>query len=371
MDKGIKRIGITRVHMEEDAGKLIHDAVKPFSYIDFNRSGTPLLEIVSEPDITTPDEAYFYLNALKVIIEYLGVSDCNMEEGSLRCDANISVRPREEKSLGSKVEIKNMNSFKGVRLALEYEEKRQRALLSSGKKVMQETRLWNADKKTTEPMRSKEEAHDYRYFPEPDLVPFKIESALVEEIRKDIPELPQEKLKRFTAQYGLGEYDVSTLVSDKTTADFFECCAKLYKNPKNIANWLMGDIAKYMNAKGVRFSDLKISPETLTGMLELIDNSTISGKMAKELLDEMLATGKPAADIIKAKGLAQIKDRRVIENFIEEVIAENSEVVNDYLVGKQKAFMFLIGALMKKTKGKVNPYLANEILKERLRRQKR
>lgn len=366
-DGGTGKVGITRVHMEEDAGKLIHDEKRGLSFVDFNRTGTPLLEIVSEPDISLPEEAYSYLTTLKAILEYLEVSDCNMQEGSLRCDANVSVRLSGQKELGIKVELKNMNTFKGVKQALEYEEMRQEKLLSSGKKIIQETRLWDAERKVTEPMRTKEEAHDYRYFPEPDLVPFKIDRALLKEVARTLPEMPNDKRKRLIREHNISEYDASILVSDKALSDYFESCLKLYKRPKNIVNWLAGDISKYLNANNMEFKKLGIGPQALVDLLELIDNQTISGRIAKDVLDEMLSTRKTAAEIVKSKGLIQITDQKEIEKLALEVIEENRKVAADYLSGTEKALGFLVGQLMKKTKGKANPQLANEILKTRLK----
>jgi len=366
-DSRIKRIGITRVHMEEDAGKLIHDENKPFSYVDFNRTGTPLLEIVSDPDMSSPDEAYSYLTTLKAILEYLDVSDCNMQEGSLRCDANISIKPKTGKELGIKVELKNMNTFKGVRHALEYEEKRQMKQILSGREIVQETRLWNEAKKATEPMRTKEEAHDYRYFPEPDLVPFKIDRTLVEEVRRELPEMPKDKQERFISAYCISEYDASILVADRAMSDYFELSIKLYKRPKPIANWLIGDVQKYLNANNKEFKELDIKSAALVGMLKLIDNGTISNKIGKEVLEEMLSGGKSAEEIVKSKDLKQIADQGDIEKLVEEVINENKNVADDYIAGKDKALSFLIGQLMRKTKGKVNPQLANQILQKKLK----
>jgi len=367
VDNRINRIGITRVHMEEDAGKLIHDENKPFSYVDFNRTGTPLLEIVSDPDISSPDEAYSYLRTLKAILEYLDVSDCNMQEGSLRCDANISIKPKTSKELGIKVELKNMNTFKGVRHALEYEEKRQMKQVLSGREIVQETRLWNEAKKATEPMRTKEEAHDYRYFPEPDLVPFKIDRTIIEEVRRELPEMPKDKQKRFVSAYSISEYDASILVADRAMSDYFELSIKLYKRPKPIANWLIGDVQKYLNANNKEFKELGMKSEALVGMLKLIDNGTISNKIGKEVLEEMLSGGKSAEEIVKKKGLKQIADQGDIEKLVEEVINENKNVADDYIAGKDKALSFLIGQLMRKTKGKVNPQLANQILQKKLK----
>jgi len=362
----LKRIGITRVHMEEDAGKLIHSKSRPSSYVDFNRTGTPLLEIVSEPDISSPEEAYQYLTVIKSILKYLDVSDCNMEEGSLRCDANISIRPKGQKELGTKVELKNMNSFKGVRDALIYEEKRQARALLAGESIIQQTRLWNEQKQASESMRTKEQAHDYRYFPDPDLLLFTIDTALVDEIRLTLPEMPKKKKERFIKDCGLSEYDASILVSDRSMSNFFESCMELYSEPKVIVNWLTGDIQKHLNADNLEFCDAKITPQHLAEMLKLIDNNTISGKIAKEVLSDMIRTGNSADDIIKEKGLIQISDEGAICELANQVVNENPKVADDYLSGKTNALGFLVGQLMKKSKGKANPQLANFAIKKRL-----
>ena len=359
-----KRIRIRRVHLEEDTGKLFHE--EDASLIDFNRSGTPLLEIVSEPDIGSPEEAYAYLTSLKSILEYIDVSDCNMEEGSLRCDANISIRKSGDKELGVKAEIKNMNSFKGVKAALQYEKDRQIELLEDGKIIVQETRLYDATRNVTESMRSKEEAHDYRYFPEPDLVPFNFESLFLEEIKKDIPELPEPKKKRLMSQYMLPEYDAMIMVSDKDTADYFEKATALYKKPKIIANWIMGDIAAYLREKGRAISDLNLKPEYLSGMLKMIDEGVISGKIAKTLLIETIETGKSPAVLVKEKGMEQISDAGEIDKIIEQVIAENQKMVDDFKAGKKNAIMALMGKVMAKTKGKANPGKVSEALGKKL-----
>jgi len=365
-----KRIGITRVHMEEDAGKLIHSKSRPSSYVDFNRTGTPLLEIVSEPDMSSPEEAYQYLTAVKSILKYLDVSDCNMEEGSLRCDANISIRPKGQKELGTKVELKNMNSFKGVRDALIYEEKRQARALLAGESIIQQTRLWNEQKQVSESMRTKEAAHDYRYFPDPDLLLFTIDAALVDEIRLTLPEMPEKKKERFIKDCGLSGYDASVLVSDRSMSNFFESCMKLYPESKTIVNWLTGDILKHLNANNLEFSDAKLTPQHLVGMLKLIDNNIISGKIAKEVLSDMLLTGNSADDIIQDKGLIQISDEGAIEKLACDVVNENPKVADDYFSGKTNALGFLVGQLMKKSKGKANPQLANLAIKKRLDRKR-
>jgi len=360
-----KKIRIRRVHLEEDTGKLFHQ--KDASLIDFNRSGTPLLEIVSEPDINSPEEAYLYLTALKSILGYIDVSDCNMEEGSLRCDANISLRKKGDKELGTKTEIKNMNSFKGVKAALEYEAKRQISLLEQGKRIIQETRLYSAEKGTTESMRSKEEAHDYRYFPEPDLVPFDFEEDVLKAIEKSIPELPEPKKNRFMADYQLSPYDAGVMVSDKNMADYFEKCVKLYSNPKTIANWLMGDISAYMKDNNIAIGNLNLRAEQLSGMLKMIDRGLITGKIAKTLLIEIIQTGKDPEKLVKEKGLEQISDAGSLEAVAIQVISENQKSAEDFKNGKDNAIMFLVGKVMQKTKGKANPNKVNEILREKLK----
>ena len=359
-----KRINITRVHLEEDTGKLFHE--KDHSLIDFNRSGTPLLEIVSEPDMSSPDEAHAYLTALKSILEYSDVSDCNMEEGSLRCDANISIRKQGAKELGTKTEIKNMNSFKAVRAALQYEIDRQVDMLESGQRVVQETRLYDAAKDITESMRSKEEAHDYRYFPEPDLVPFDFEKKLLEEIKKQIPELPEPRKNRFIKDYKLSDYDAAIMVSEKGIADYFEKCVKAYNKPKIIANWLMGDVSAYMKEQGLTINELGLKVEHLTGMLRMIDAATITGKVAKTLLNNIIKTGTSPEALVKEKGLEQISDTGEIEKAIDSAILENQKMVSDFKGGRDNAIMALVGKVMAKTKGKANPKKVNEILREKL-----
>ncbi len=360
-----KRIKIRRVHLEEDTGKLFH--LKDCSLIDFNRSGTPLLEIVSEPDINSPEDAYAYLTSIKSLLQYIDVSDCNMEEGSLRCDANISLRKPGAKELGVKAEIKNMNSFKAVKAALEYERDRQAGILDSGKGIVQETRLYDAAKDITGSMRSKEEAHDYRYFPEPDLVPFDFEQALLKDIEDSIPELPEPRKKRFMADYNLSNYDAAVMVGDKAMADYFEKCISIHKKPKEIANWLMGDVSAYMKEKNLTINDLNLKWAHLTGMLKMIDDGAISGKIAKTLLIEMIQTGKAPAQLVKDKGLEQISDAVAIEQAVAEAIAENPKIVNDFKGGKQNAIIALMGKVMAKTKGKANPKKVNEALMKNLK----
>ncbi|MFN3740946.1 MAG: Asp-tRNA(Asn)/Glu-tRNA(Gln) amidotransferase subunit GatB, partial [Thermodesulfovibrionales bacterium] len=360
-----RRIGITRIHMEEDAGKSIHEGGN-FSLIDLNRAGVPLMEIVSEPDIRSPGEASEYMRKLRSILRYLGVCDGNMEQGSLRCDANVSVRPVGSTEFGVKTEIKNINSFKFVEKALDYEIKRQIRILEEGGRIIQETRLWDSDSGKTVSMRTKEEAHDYRYFPEPDLVPIVVEKKWVEEIRKTLPELPDAKRARFISEYGLPEYDSDFLVSEKAMADWFEEAVRLGGQPKTVANWIQGELMRLLNEDSKSIEECPMSPEQLVGMLKLIENGTISGKIAKTVFEEMYKTGKKATDIIKEKGLVQISDSSVIERAIDEVISKNPSEVERYRAGEEKLFGFFVGQVMKLTKGKANPQLVNEILKKRL-----
>ena len=363
-----KTVRIKRVHLEEDAGKLIHEEGENSSLVDFNRSGMPLLEIVSEPDINSPGEAHEYLTALKLLLRYLDISDCDMEKGSLRCDANISVRKKGETSLGIKAEIKNMNSFKGVQAALEYEFKRQVKCIEGGERIIQETRLWDPDKAVTVSMRSKEEAHDYRYFPEPDLVPFTLPKDMQEATKRSLPEFPEIRKRRFIDNLGLPEYDAEVLIQDKDLADYFEDCLKFYDKPKTVSNWIMGDISAFLNAKALRIKDikLKVNPQALAGLFREIDSGRISGKMAKDIILEMLETGKDASKIIEEKGLAQISDGASLDKVADEVIAENKKTAEDFLKGKENALMFLVGQVMKKTKGRANPAVINEILRRKL-----
>lgn len=367
VDDRIKRIGITRVHLEEDAGKLIHK--EDASLVDFNRAGIPLLEIVSEPDINTPLEAYEYLTLLKSILEYLEVSDCDMEKGSLRCDANISIREKGTTAFGTKTELKNMNSFKGVKDALEYEISRQIAALREGEKIIQETRLWQADTGKTIPMRSKEEAKDYRYFPEPDLTTFLIEKKRIEGLKKSLPELPKEKLQRFVKDYGLTEYDAKILTSSKSTADYAQACLEAFvdKNKKPVANWLIGPMASAAAARTCEIAALNIRPQNLVELIELVEKTQlISNLIGKTVLEEMVSSGKKAGDIIKEKNLAQISDTDSLDAIAQEVIKENPKSVADFNAGKANALMFLVGQVMKKSGGKANPKAVQEVLKRRL-----
>ncbi len=362
-----RRIRVKRAHLEEDAGKLIH---KPeFSLVDYNRAGMPLLEIVTEPDITSPEEAYEYLAALKSIIEYLGVSDCDMEKGSLRCDANVSVRPRGMSGLGVKTEVKNMNSFKGVRDALDYEINRQIAALKQGEAVIQETRLWDPDALKTVSMRSKEEAKDYRYFPEPDLPPCTITEAAIAELKAGIPELPQKKLRRFMTEYGLSASDAKILIAVKPDADYAEECFRGYSgaDKKNVCNWLIGPLACEANSRGCRISVLGLSAAALVELLGFVESGQVSYLSGKSVLTEMLAGGKTAAQIIREKNLAQISDTDSLKLNIAEVIREQPKTVQDVRQGKVNGIMFLVGQVMKKTNGKANPKIVQELIKEALK----
>jgi len=364
---GHKDISITRVHLEEDAGKLLHDQDKRSSVVDYNRAGTPLLEIVTEPEISSPDEAYAYLTTLKQRLLYLGVSDCNMEEGSLRCDANISVRPKGEKKLGVKSELKNMNSFKAVKAALEHEIVRHRELLSSGQAVVQETRLWDTDQAVTRTMRTKEEAHDYRYFPEPDLVPFHVSAVEIDEIRRTLPEMPEDKKKRFIKAFQLTEKEADTVTQDRALADYFEKAAALSGNAKTVFNWLKGDIMNELHTAGVSISAYTFTPEMLTELIGLIDAGTISGKMAKQLMRDCAREKMSPKAMAGKLDLHQISDSSALEGVIEKVVAENERSVNDFKKGKENALMFLIGQVMRHTKGKANPQVVNDLLREKLR----
>jgi aspartyl-tRNA(Asn)/glutamyl-tRNA(Gln) amidotransferase subunit B len=362
-----KRIGLTRIHLEEDAGKLLHEGSQTESLVDFNRTGVPLLEIVSEPDLRSPEEAYQYLVELKAIVQYLDVSTCNMEEGSLRCDTNVSLRPRGTQPFGSKVEVKNLNSFRAVKQALEFEIKRQATLLEAGQLIPQETRLWDAEAQQTESMRSKEMAADYRYFPEPDLVPFMIDRTLVERLRQELPELPAQRRQRFVQAYQLSPYDAQVLTQDRQLAELFEAAAKLSGKPKPVANWLMGDLMAYLNAKRLQLLAVELQPAWLVHLLELMDNGTLSGKMAKEVFLQMLERREDPAALVEQGGLRQISDVGALEQIAGEVIAEYPKSVEDYLSGKHNALMHLVGQGMKRSQGRANPQQMTDILKRKLK----
>ncbi len=362
-----KRIGITRAHMEEDAGKLVHDEDPGGpSYIDFNRCGIPLLEIVTDPDIRTSEEAYRFLVAVKEIMQFTDVSDCNMEKGELRVDVNISMRVRGEDGFGVKQEIKNMNSFANVRRALDFEIKRQTRLLRSGATLTQQTRLFDQNKNATLQMRTKEEAHDYRYFPDPDLVPVVIGKEFIDEIRNGLAELPEQRRNRFVREYDLSEYDASHLCSSPQVSQYFEEVVDGYRNPKKAANWVLGEVMRVLNDRKIEIGDFTVTAGMLRELLELTDRGVISGKMAKDVFDEMVSSGKRANEVVDEKGLKQMSDREEIEAVIDEVLKLNETAVSDYRSGKKNAFGFLIGQVMKKTGGRANPELANEILRTKV-----
>lgn len=361
-----KRIGITRLHLEEDAGKLTHVDGGFASLVDFNRVGTPLVEIVSEPDLRSPEEAKAYLEKLKAIMLYCDVSDVKMEEGSLRCDANVSLRPYDQEQFGTRAELKNMNSFRGVQRGLEYEQMRQADILDSGAKVVQETRRWDESQGKTFSMRSKEEAHDYRYFPDPDLVQIHIDAGWKSRVRASIPELPDARKARYTADFGLSSYDAEVITSSKKLADFFEESLQFTKDAKSVANWIMGDMLGYLNAGGLELSDIKLTSQGLGEMIGLMEKGTISSKIAKTVFKEMLESGKGPQQIVEEQGLVQISDEGAIAEVVNRIVTANPQSVEDFKAGKEKAIGFLVGQVMKETKGKANPALVNKLLLERL-----
>lgn len=365
-----KRIRINRIHMEEDAGKLVHDgntiSTSNSSNVDYNRTGVPLLEIVSEPDIRSGEEAKAYLEKLKTILKYLDVSDCRMEEGSLRCDANISIRLMGETKLGTKTEIKNMNSFSGVQKGIEYEALRQAELLEDGEAVVQETRTWDDSKGMTLSMRKKEQENDYRYFPEPDLMPIITSTEKVEAIRATLPELADAKVKRFVENYGLTLTEADILTSLRETADYLDSAVKAGAEPKSVSNWMLGDMSKMVNEANITFDQAPIKPEQLAGMIALIDKGTISGKIAKQVITKMWETGKNAEVVVEEEGLVQITDEGAIEVIVIKIIDANPKSVEDYKSGKGKAIGFLVGQIMKETKGRANPGVVNQLLVKHL-----
>jgi aspartyl-tRNA(Asn)/glutamyl-tRNA(Gln) amidotransferase subunit B len=365
-----KRIKIIRVHLEEDAGKLKHGETPEtasFSYVDFNRTGVPLAEIVSGPDIRSPQEAGDYLRELRAILQYLEICTGDMEKGNFRCDANISVRPRGQKEFGTRTELKNMNSFRHVEMALEYEIKRQISLLEDGEEVVQETRLWDVDGGVTASMRGKEEAHDYRYFPDPDLVPVNIDESWIGQIRASLPELPSEKRERFVKQYSIPDYDAAIITSTKPLAMYYEEVVRLFPEPKIVSNWIMGDLLRELKQDEREIDQCPVTPLHLAEMLSMIKDGTISGKIAKDVFEEMYRTGEKPSKIVQEKGWVQILDKGEIERAIERAIQGNPKLVDDYRKGKEKLFGFFVGEVMKQTKGKANPKLLNELLKEKLK----
>lgn len=365
---GIKTVNITRAHLEEDAGKSIHDEFDGYSAIDLNRAGTPLLEIVSEPEISNAKEAAAYMKAMHQLVTYLDVSDGNMAQGSLRCDANVSIRKNGDKELGTRTEIKNINSFKFVEKAINFEIKRQIKVLESGEKVTQETRLYDSVKDETRPMRSKEFANDYRYFPEPDLLPVVISDEEMQKIKDEFPELPNEKEIRYQKQFKLSAYDAQIIASSKSMADFFESAAKQTKNYTLLSNWLIGEVSAYLNKELIEINESKLNVDNVAMLINRIDDQTISGKIGKTIFEEMCINGTSPDEIIESQGLKQISDDGAIEEIIDTVIKDNSPQVKAYLEGKDKLFGFFVGQVMKLTQGKANPTAVNTILKEKLKK---
>jgi aspartyl-tRNA(Asn)/glutamyl-tRNA(Gln) amidotransferase subunit B len=363
---GTTRIGITRIHMEEDAGKLLHDERNPVSLVDLNRTGVPLIEIVSEPDIRSAEEAAAYLRHLHEILVYLDICDGNMEEGSFRCDANVSLRPTGTKAFGTRTELKNMNSFRNVQRAIEYEIKRQQYVLEGGGVVIQESRLWDDTSGTTHSMRSKEEAHDYRYFPDPDLVPVEIDDLWIDVLKKALPELPMAKRERFIREYRIPAYDAGVLTANRALADYYEEVVRLSGQPKIASNWVMGDLLRFLNEEKKEIRECPITPAALAEMIRLIQTGAINGKMAKEVIEEMYRSGKLPETVIAEKGLVQITDEDSLAALVAEVIGGNPEQVDQYRAGKEKVFGFFVGQVMKATRGKANPQLINDLLKKML-----
>jgi aspartyl-tRNA(Asn)/glutamyl-tRNA(Gln) amidotransferase subunit B len=366
VDGDHRRIGITRIHMEEDAGKLGHDPNRPISMVDFNRTGVPLIEIVSEPDIRQAEEAGAYLRQLRSIVRYLEICDGNLEEGSFRCDANVSIRPRGTRTLGTRTELKNLNSFKHVEKALQYEISRQKEAILDGEQIVQETRLWDPDNNKTLSMRGKEEAHDYRYFPDPDLLPLLIDDEWIDTVQKSLPELPEAKKKRFMDQYGLPSYDAELLTSDRSLADYFEDCTRRFSQPKQVSNWVMGSLLGLLNAQEKTIEESPVSAGDLADLLALVEEGAISGKIAKTVFEQMAQTGKPARQIVEEKGLIQITDTDAIEDLVAQVVARHPKEVAAYQNGKTKLLGFFVGQVMQATKGQANPKMVNEILKKKL-----
>jgi aspartyl-tRNA(Asn)/glutamyl-tRNA(Gln) amidotransferase subunit B len=366
MSEGTRRVRIRRAHLEEDAGKSVHVAGTNGSRVDLNRAGTPLLEIVTEPDLRSSDEVGAYLKNLRDVLMYLEVCDGNMDEGSFRCEPNLSLRPLGQKEFGTKVELKNINSFKFVKEAIEYEIKRQTKVLNEGGKINQETRLWNFDRGETVVMRSKEEAHDYRYFPDPDLVPLKLEKEWIEECRKQVTELPGARMQRFVREFALSEYDAGVLTASKAVADYFESCVKLFNQPKTVSNWVMGELTRELNNSGTDASASLVSPERLVGLLQLVEQGTISLKVAREIFPDVYSSGKTPEQIVQEKGLVQVSDEGALDKIIVDVLGKNSTQVAQFKEGKQQVLGFLVGQVMKVSGGKANPGKVNELLKKRL-----
>ena len=365
VDGAEKRIGITRIHIEEDAGKSIHSAAENVSFVDLNRTGVPLIEIVSEPDMRGPEEAVAYLKSLHAILLCLGICDGNMEEGSFRCDANVSIRPVGQEEFGTRAELKNMNSFRHVQKAIEYEVERQIDLVEDGEKVVQETRLYNADKGTTHSMRGKEEAHDYRYYPDPDLVPVVLEEAWIESWKGDLPELPRERKQRLMDTYGLSAPDANVLVGDRRVADYFEAAAK-GADAKKVANWVIGELVPRLSESGVAADACAFGPERMAALVRIVDEGLISNKIGKDVLPALLESGEDPEAYVKTKGLVQISDTSALEGAVDEVLAENPAEVEAYRGGKTKLQSFFVGQVMRKTRGQANPALVNQLLAKKL-----
>jgi len=370
--EGSKRIRIRRLHLEEDTGKSMHAAddivTARYSLVDFNRAGIPLVEIVSEPDMSTPEEARLYLEKLKAIMQYCGVSDCRMEQGSLRCDINVSVRRPGEKA-GTRTEIKNLNSFRAVERSLAYEIARQVDLLSSGREVEQETRHWDEAAGCTRTLRTKEYAHDYRYFPDPDLPPLVLDPAWIEEVRRSLPELPDARRERYVREMGLPPYDAGVITASRALAEFFEETVRAFPQPKTVSNWVMGEVRRYLNEHGIdpeEPGDIPVRPGHLAELLAMVDRGTVNMRVARQVFAEMWTSGRPPAEIVREKGLEQVSDEALIEKAVEEAIAANPAVVADYRKGKEKALGFLVGEVMKATRGRANPQVVNRLLRERL-----
>ena len=364
--KEAKRVRIRRAHLEEDAGKNIHGAGTGTSQVDLNRAGTPLLEIVTEPDMGSAEQVVAYLKSLRETLMYLDVCDGNMEEGSFRCEPNLSLRPAGQKTFGTKVELKNINSFKYVKDAVEYEIKRQTKVLNEGGKVFQETRLWNIDRGETAVMRSKEEAHDYRYFPDPDLVPLKLDQTWIDGFKSSLPELPTARARRFGTAYGLPEYDAGLLTSSKGIADYFEACVKQFDQPKTVSNWVMGELTRELNNSGVDISASPVTPERLVSLLQMVERGTISLKVAREIFSEVYSSGKTPEQIVEEKGLTQVSDEGALDRIIEDVLAKSPTQVAQFREGKQQVLAFLVGQVMKASGGKANPGKVNELLRKKL-----
>ncbi len=365
-DREEKIIGITRIHMEEDAGKLIHDSARAVSMVDLNRAGVPLIEIVSEPDIRSAEQAGAYLRKLHSILRYIDVCDGNMEQGNFRCDANISLRPEGREEFGTRTELKNLNSFRNVEKAVQYEINRQQTLLEQGERIVQETRLWDPDNGRTVSMRGKEEAHDYRYFPDPDLVPVIVDNGWIERIRREMPELPDAKQARFTEEYGIPEYDARVLTSTRELADYFEQTAKELDDKKQASNWIMGSVLALLKTEGLTINNFSVSAADLAALLQLIEKGTVNTRSAKNVFEQMVQTGKAPEIIVKEQGLEQVSDHSELETTVDRIMEENPDEVQAYRDGKTKLFSFFMGRVMKLTKGKADPKIVTNILKNKL-----